>query len=76
MLVEAVKSGRRDALVALRDTLAGAIDAGPEPRDLAALSLRLERVLEELEGLGDPVGRESVKDALAARRAAKKTAAG
>jgi hypothetical protein len=57
-------------LEALRDVLAEAIDANPEPRDLAALVLRLEKVVADLEGLVG-VGSESRTDALAERRRRK-----
>lgn len=67
---------RRETLEALRDRLASAIDKGPEPRDLAALSRRLEVVLAELDGLRVPGRKETVADALAARRKAKEAAAG
>jgi len=49
-LTQAVESGdRRQALEALRRLLAERIAARPRPRDLAALSLRLMKVLEELD---------------------------
>lgn len=76
MLKAAVQQGRRATLVALRDALAEAIDEKPEPRDLAALSLRLEKVVAELDGLPDEAGKGSVSDALAARRKAKQAASG
>lgn len=76
MILDVVKGGdRRATLEALRDVLAAAIDAGPEPRDLASLVLRLEKVVAELDSL--PVdGKGSLGDALAARRKAKQAAAG
>lgn len=51
----------RDLLVALRDNIAGQIDAGIQARDLAALSRRLLEISKELEGLdaaekGDDIG--------------------
>lgn len=53
--------GRRDLLVALRDNIAGQIDEGIQPRDLAALSKRLLDIAKEIENLdadtnGDEVG--------------------
>ena len=52
---------RRDLLVALRDNIAGQIDEGIQPRDLAALSKRLLDIAKEIENLdadtnGDEVG--------------------
>jgi len=73
--VDEVKSGdRRRGLLALRDKLATAIDAGPEDKDLAALSIRLERVLEQLDQLGFQANEEHDDD-LAAKRRAKLSAA-
>ena len=52
---ETVKSAAgtsyRDLLVALRDSIAGQIDAGVPPRDLASLSRRLLEIAAELEAL-------------------------
>ena len=77
MIAEIAKLGdRRATLEALRDLLARAIDEGPEAKDLAALSLRLEKVLADLAGLPVAGGKESVKDALASRRKAKEAASG
>jgi hypothetical protein len=54
---EIAKQGDRlKTLEALRDRLAEEIDKGPEPRDLAALSSRLEKVLAEIDGLGGVEG--------------------
>lgn len=57
----AANTSRRKLLEALRDTIAGEIDAGVPARDLASLSLRLLAISEELEGVaaaedGDDVG--------------------
>lgn len=76
-LLGAVRSGdRRVSLVALRDRIASVIDAGVDPRELAALSLRLERILEELGSASERAGEESLEDALTARRRAKEAAQG
>lgn len=74
-LADVARAGdRRETLEALRDHLAAAIDAGPDARDLAALSRRLEAVLADLDGLRVPVGKGTVADALADRRSAKEAA--
>lgn len=84
LLSDAVKTGGRRALLeGLRDVLVAAIDAEPSQRDLPSLVLRLETVsaaLHELEteeaGANRSGGKESVADALAARREAKQAASG
>lgn len=59
----AARSGsRRDLLVALRDQIAGEIDAGVPSRDLASLSLRLLAISESIAEIdaaedGDDVGK-------------------
>jgi hypothetical protein len=53
-------------LEALRDRLAVEIDKNPEPRDLAALSMRLEKVLAEVDALGGVEG-DAVDDIKAQR---------
>lgn len=58
-------------LTELRQVLARAIDAGPSPRDLAALTRRLQLVLAELQELGAEVEEQSASDELARRRAAR-----
>lgn len=55
----------RDLLVALRDNIAGEIDAGIQARDLAALSRRLLEISKELEAIdaadkGDDIGEAAV----------------
>lgn len=60
-IVSAAGKSRRDLLVALRDKIAGELDAGVPPRDLASLSLRLVKITEEIaeidaEEKGDSVG--------------------
>lgn len=68
---------RRASLEALRDTIAATIDAGVEPKDLAALVRRLEVILVELDQISPTVGSVTgIDDALAARRRAKDAAAG
>ncbi len=68
-----VKSGDKlRALVALRDTLATRIAAGVDDKDLAALSLRLERVLDQIEEADSGPSEET--DDLAAKRRAKLSA--
>jgi hypothetical protein len=65
-----VESGdKRRALIALRDVLAARIQAGPDDKDLASLSLRLERVLDQIEQTDG--GDTEETDELAARRLAK-----
>lgn len=48
---EAAKQGRRELLEALRDNIAGQIDAGVPARDLASLSRRLLDISAELDGV-------------------------
>ena len=67
----AAQGDRTAALQHLRQILAREIDAGPEPRDLAALSRRMMLVLAELEGL-DTGEEADVVDDLTARRAARR----
>ena len=60
-ITAAAAIGRRDLLVALRDKVAGQIDEGVPPRDLASLSLRLVNLADEIAALdakesGDHVG--------------------
>jgi hypothetical protein len=65
----AASGNRRETLEKLRDVIAETITAGVEPKDLAALSRRLEVVTAEIEAMGG--GRrsgESIADALAERR--------
>lgn len=54
-LAESVRSNdRRAALVALRDSIAEAIDGTDSGRDIAALSKRLMEVMAEIDALPDP----------------------
>lgn len=54
-LTEAVSSNdRRATLLALRDSIARAIDGTDSGRDIAALSKRLMEVMEEIDSLPDP----------------------
>lgn len=66
---------RRRTLVAVRQVVAGAIDADPSPRDLAALTRRLQLVMGEIAGLSEPKREESVLDEIARRRAAREASA-
>ena len=80
-LVEAVETGERvTALLALRRHVAERLAVGVPARDLAALSLRLMQVMEELETLGaNPdaaAAATTAEDELAGRRAAVLSAAG
>ena len=70
---EEVNSGDRlRALVALRETLAHAISASSDGKELAALALRLTRVLDQIAELG-PADEED--NDLAERRRRKLSAA-
>lgn len=72
--VEEVESGDRlRALEALRHELARAIDVVTDGKELAALALRLQRVLSEIDELGG-AGQEEDDD-LAERRRRKLSAA-
>ena len=62
---------RRLSLVALRDTLAAAIDRCESMRDLAALSARLSDVLAQIEMLTPRVEVGDAVDEITARRAAR-----
>lgn len=60
-ILSAAAIGRRELLVALRDEIAGRLDDGVPPRDLASLSLRLVNLADEIAALdakenGDDVG--------------------
>lgn len=59
-------TGRREKLEWLRDTYQRAIEEGLEPRDLAAVGSRLEKVLAEIDGL--ETDDSDLDDELAARR--------
>lgn len=60
---EAAETGdRRATLEALRAKLAATIDGWVEPKELAALSMRLERVLEQLDDLGSSESHDAVDD--------------
>lgn len=66
---------RLSTLRHLRQTLSEAIDAGPPARDLAALSRRLQMVLEEVEDLkGGGSAQLSKADELARRRREREAA--
>lgn len=53
----------RDLLVALRDNIAGQIDEGIQPRDLAALSRRLLEISKELEAIDAADGDDDIGEA-------------
>lgn len=68
-LLESVKSNdRRSALVALRDSIAEAIDGTDSGRDIAALSKRLMEVMEAIDALPDPEAEASPLDAAKRKR--------
>lgn len=68
-LADVVAEGdRRASLEALRDTLAQALDEA-EPKDVAALALRLSKVLEELDNLPAWNEGDGFVDQLKAKRA-------
>lgn len=72
--MDEVESGDRlRGLLALRRELAQAIDMSPPAKELAALALRLERVLEAIDQVGGATTEEN--DDLAAKRRAKLQAA-
>ena len=70
-LTDAVSSNdRRKALLALRDSIAAAIDGTNSGRDIAALSKRLMEVMEEIDALPDPNAQASPLEAARRRRRA------
>lgn len=73
VLAAAQSNNRRAALVALRDTLASAIDLA-EPQVVAQLAGQLRQVLAELDAL-PAAGAKSRTDELKERRAARRAAA-
>lgn len=79
-LVDAVETGERvAALLSLRRHVAERLEAGVPARDLAALSLRLMQIVEELDALGVDDAKKSAatkEDELAERRRAVLSAAG
>jgi hypothetical protein len=68
-ILSAAQAGRASALEALRDHLAGLIDAfdGP-PRDIAPITKQLADVVRELDLLAPPERKGTPLDELAARR--------
>lgn len=69
---EALDSGRLETLKALRDRLASDIDDCESMRDLAALSLRLQSVLEQIDEIeGSATQSASPADEIAQRRRAR-----
>lgn len=73
LISQTISKGRLDTLKALRDHLARSIDDCRSKRDLAALSLRLQSVLEEIDEIeGSSVNTaSSPADEIAARRRAR-----
>lgn len=69
--VAVASDDRHRSLVALRDTLARAIDTCESMRDLAALSRQLTEVLEQIEGVPDKA-EVSAADEVAKRRTARR----
>lgn len=75
-LTEAVSSNdRRAALLALRDSIARAIDGTDSGRDIAALSKRLMEVMEEIDSLPDPKAKGSPLE-MERKRVAERTVDG
>ncbi|MEV1331136.1 hypothetical protein AB0J20_16340 [Micromonospora costi] len=75
-LHESATSGDRlKTLQTLRDHLASAIDDCDSLRDLAALSGRLQSVLEEIAELAPPEQKGDAVDEIAQRRNARRSAA-
>lgn len=71
-LTEAAESGDRlESLRALRLILSTAIDECDSTRDLAALSLRFQSVVAEIDELSGGVREASPADEIAARRRAR-----
>lgn len=71
-LTEAAESGDRlESLRALRLILSTAIDECDSTRDLAALSLRFQSVVAEIDELSGGVREVSPADEIAARRRAR-----
>lgn len=62
-VLAAATQGRRELLEALRDKIAAEIDGGVPARDLAALSLRLMTISEELDGVKAVEDGDDVSDA-------------
>lgn len=74
-LSEAVSSDRLAGLQALRDVLAQAIDSGPKPAELAALSRQLTDVLSQIEAVekAQPEKKGTALDELTSRRSARES---
>lgn len=72
-LLESVRSNdRRSALVALRDSIAAAIDGTDSGRDIAALSKRLMEVMAEIDALPDESAGDDPVEAARRRRGGSK----
>ena len=72
-LTDAVASNdRRTTLLALRDSIAAAIDGTESGRDIAALSKRLMEVIAEIDALPDPDASDSPLERAQKRAARRK----
>ena len=67
-VVKAVADGKKETLIALRDTIARTIDECNSGRDMAALSKRLMEVMDEIEAIEQS---EKEKDTPMSRRKGK-----
>ena len=77
-ITKTLSKGRLETLKALRDHLARSIDECRSKRDLAALSLRFQSVLEEIDEVegGSALPGDSPADEIAERRRARERARG
>lgn len=65
-VTQAAKAGRRDLLVALRDRVAETVeDPNCPPRDLAALSRRLQEIAKELHAIDSVDEEDDISSAAA-----------
>ena len=65
---------RLDTLTAIRDRLANDLDNASEPRDVAALALRLTDVLQQIDDMPQLKGQVSPADEIAQRRTTQRRA--
>lgn len=68
-VVKAVTDGKKETLIALRDTIARTIDDCSSGRDMAALSKRLMEVMDEIEAIEQS---EKERETPMSRRKAKR----
>lgn len=68
-VVKAVTDGKKETLIALRDTIARTIDDCSSGRDMAALSKRLMEVMDEIEAIDQS---EKERETPMSRRKAKR----